>query len=227
MEKLTEISSGKNNKSCGIFHRESNKIGFAFFLLFSTIFYAIYKKRPKNFYYLSYQLQGGPQKETFLCNVAPGTAGRCGRLDSGDRWRRDWSGTGGEGLWVARVRFGRSVGGEKPPVGGAPAAGCGGRRGPCCGAVEPRRGWPGRDKGRRGGGTRARRDDRPPFKQSSRTGRQRTNRRSPGCAVHGTVSQGSYAAGTTPDGSGRVSPRGVRPRGARPRGGWPRAVRSP
>jgi hypothetical protein len=30
MQKLTGISSGKNNKSCGIIHNEPNKNGFAF-----------------------------------------------------------------------------------------------------------------------------------------------------------------------------------------------------
>jgi hypothetical protein len=34
MQKLTEISWGKNNKSCRIFHHESNKIGFTFFWFF-------------------------------------------------------------------------------------------------------------------------------------------------------------------------------------------------
>jgi hypothetical protein len=34
MQKLTGISSGKNNKSCRIFHIESNKIGFEFFRFF-------------------------------------------------------------------------------------------------------------------------------------------------------------------------------------------------
>jgi hypothetical protein len=47
MQKLTGISSGKNNKSCRIIHHESNKIGFAFFR-FSTIFYAIYKNQPNH-----------------------------------------------------------------------------------------------------------------------------------------------------------------------------------
>jgi hypothetical protein len=42
-------------------------------------------------------------------------------------------------------------------------------------------GWQGRDKGRRGGGTRAQREDRPPFKQPSRTRQQRTDRWSSGC----------------------------------------------
>jgi hypothetical protein len=77
MQKLSETSSGKNNKSYKVFHHESNKIGFAF-SYFSTIFYTIYKKQPKHFYYWSYQLQGGPRKETCLCNVAPGTVVRRG-----------------------------------------------------------------------------------------------------------------------------------------------------
>jgi hypothetical protein len=34
MQKLTGISSGQNNKSCGIFHHESNKISFAFLWCF-------------------------------------------------------------------------------------------------------------------------------------------------------------------------------------------------
>jgi hypothetical protein len=34
MQKLSGISSGKNNKSCRIFHNEYNKIGFAFFRFF-------------------------------------------------------------------------------------------------------------------------------------------------------------------------------------------------
>jgi hypothetical protein len=34
MQKLSRTSSGKNNKSCSTLHHESNKIGFAFFLIF-------------------------------------------------------------------------------------------------------------------------------------------------------------------------------------------------
>jgi hypothetical protein len=45
---------------------------------FYTIFYAIYKKQPKHFYYLSYQLQGGPRKDLLFCNVVPWWAGRRG-----------------------------------------------------------------------------------------------------------------------------------------------------
>jgi hypothetical protein len=35
MQKLSGISSGKNNKSCGTIHLESNKIGFALFRFFN------------------------------------------------------------------------------------------------------------------------------------------------------------------------------------------------
>jgi hypothetical protein len=48
MQKLTGTSSDKNNKSCGIFHHKSNKIGFYFSDL-STIFYAIYKNQQNGF----------------------------------------------------------------------------------------------------------------------------------------------------------------------------------
>jgi hypothetical protein len=34
MQKLKGISSGQNNKSCRIIHREAKKIGFTFFLIF-------------------------------------------------------------------------------------------------------------------------------------------------------------------------------------------------
>jgi hypothetical protein len=44
------------------------------------IFYAIYKKQPKHFYYLSYQLQGGPRKDFPFCSVVPG-GGRPARLE--------------------------------------------------------------------------------------------------------------------------------------------------
>jgi hypothetical protein len=42
MPKILVNDSGKHNKSCRIFHNESNKIKFAF-SEFSTIFYAFYK----------------------------------------------------------------------------------------------------------------------------------------------------------------------------------------
>jgi hypothetical protein len=41
-------------------------------LHFSVIFYAIYKNQPKGFTIGVDLLQGGPRKELFFCNVAPG-----------------------------------------------------------------------------------------------------------------------------------------------------------
>jgi hypothetical protein len=81
MQKLSGISSVKNNKSCGIIHIESNKIGFAF-SDFSTILYTIYKKQPTGFTIGVTLLQGGPRKDLLFCNVAPGAAGRRGWSNS-------------------------------------------------------------------------------------------------------------------------------------------------
>jgi hypothetical protein len=43
MLKISRIRLCEYNKSCSIFHHESNKVEFAFFSEFSTIFYAFYK----------------------------------------------------------------------------------------------------------------------------------------------------------------------------------------
>jgi hypothetical protein len=45
---------------------------------FFVIFYVIYKKQSRHFYYLSFQLQGGPQKELQFRNVLPRRTGRHG-----------------------------------------------------------------------------------------------------------------------------------------------------
>jgi hypothetical protein len=197
MQKLTGISSGKNNKSCRIIHPESNKIGFAFFWFF-MIFYAIYKKQ-QNHYTIGVTLsQLGPWKVFLLCNVVPGAAGRRGRLDSGDRRRRDRSGTGREGSmgryglvwalgWWGEAAGGRRTGSRRwrPP---RPVL----RRGRASpGLGRDATGW--REER---GGTRARRADRPPFILSSLTVPQGTDRRSSERADHGTTSQGRARRGT-------------------------------
>jgi hypothetical protein len=61
MQKLSGTSSGKNNKSCGTFHRESNKIGFAL-SDFSMSIYPIYKNQQKHFTISDSFLQQGPWK---------------------------------------------------------------------------------------------------------------------------------------------------------------------
>jgi hypothetical protein len=53
MQKLSVTSSCKNNKSCRIFHNESNKIGFAFFSFFYD-FLRIVQSSANHMYYWSY-----------------------------------------------------------------------------------------------------------------------------------------------------------------------------
>jgi hypothetical protein len=77
MQKQTGTSSGKNNKSCGVFHHEPNKIGFAFFP-FSQIFYAIYKYQQKHFYYLSYPFAVRPSERNFSLQCSSWGHGRRG-----------------------------------------------------------------------------------------------------------------------------------------------------
>jgi hypothetical protein len=73
MQKLSGISSGKNNKSCRIFHNESNKIGFAVFWFFYN-FLRNLQETAKSLYYLSYPFAVRPLKSFLLCNVVPGGA---------------------------------------------------------------------------------------------------------------------------------------------------------
>jgi hypothetical protein len=55
MPKISENSSDKNNKSCGIFHNESNKIEFAFFWIFYDFLRILQVSTIPN-YYLRFSL---------------------------------------------------------------------------------------------------------------------------------------------------------------------------
>jgi hypothetical protein len=68
-----ELAQAGITKVVGFFTTNPTKLVLHFYD-FSTILYGIYKKQPKHFYYLSYQLQGGPRKELFL---------QCGPRDGG------------------------------------------------------------------------------------------------------------------------------------------------
>jgi hypothetical protein len=59
MQKLSGTSSGKNNKSCGIFNHEPKKL-ILHFSDFSMIFYAIYNNQQKHFTISVTLLQSGP-----------------------------------------------------------------------------------------------------------------------------------------------------------------------
>jgi hypothetical protein len=94
MQKLTGTSSGKNNKSCRIFHHESKKIGFAFFWCFydflrnlqeSAKYTSLFKLqlavRPLRFfdsYADALTLRLTPWKEISPHNVTPRGGGRRG-----------------------------------------------------------------------------------------------------------------------------------------------------
>jgi hypothetical protein len=95
MQKLSGISSGQSNKSCRIFHHESNKFVLHFYD-FSTIFYAIYKKQPNHFTIGVNLLQGGPRKEIFFCNVVPRGAAGAAPVKFRPGGRRSSPGEGGE-----------------------------------------------------------------------------------------------------------------------------------
>jgi hypothetical protein len=58
MQHLSGTSSGKNNKSCGIFHHESKKIEFAFFC-FLYSFLRILQDSAKQQYYLRFTFAPG------------------------------------------------------------------------------------------------------------------------------------------------------------------------
>jgi hypothetical protein len=78
---------------------------------FSTIFYAIYKKQPKHFYYLSYPFAGRPSERSLALQCGPWAAGQ----------RRSGQ-TAGPG------RPGTGGGGALGPRGPIPVLGCSGER---------------------------------------------------------------------------------------------------
>jgi hypothetical protein len=77
MQKLSGISSGKNNKSCKIFHNESNKIGFAVFWFFYD-FLRNLQETAKSLYYLSYPFAVRPLKSFSPLKCSPRGRGRRG-----------------------------------------------------------------------------------------------------------------------------------------------------
>jgi hypothetical protein len=93
MQKLKEIRSGQNKKSCSINHHGSSKIGFTF-SQFSVIFYAIYKIQQFGSTIGVTFLQLGPWKELKVRNVVPMAAGRRGLANSGEAGGLGRAGTG-------------------------------------------------------------------------------------------------------------------------------------
>jgi hypothetical protein len=114
MLKLLGTSSGKNNKSCGIFHHESNKISFAFFGFFYD-FLRNLQKSAKWLYYLRITFAPGSLRSFRFLQLYPCFAAEplerleglrlgpwgVGRWQSGEtpaRVRRSPAGGGGRGV---------------------------------------------------------------------------------------------------------------------------------
>jgi hypothetical protein len=77
MQQLTGTSSGKNNKSCRIFHHKSNKIGFAFFRFVYNFLHNL-QETAKALYYWSYHFAGKPSEGFLSLQCGPWAAGRRG-----------------------------------------------------------------------------------------------------------------------------------------------------
>jgi hypothetical protein len=112
MLKLSGTSSGKNNKSCMIFHNESNKFGFAIFWSF-YVFLRIFKDAAIHHYYWRWRFALGSleRKQTLQCGPwgAAASAGDEIPANSGDGVGR---GSCGEGLGLARDRLEPELGVE-------------------------------------------------------------------------------------------------------------------
>jgi hypothetical protein len=152
MQKLTGTSSGQNNKSCRIIHLEPNKIGFTFFCFFCD-FLRNLQESANSLYYFSCAFAGRPSKRkaSLQCRPWERWPARAGQIPAMRRRIPAGEGKGGAlGAWFGALD--RAV---AAPASGSPAASECGRRGLCCGAAEPHRGWSGMLQGQGKGGAHA------------------------------------------------------------------------
>jgi hypothetical protein len=116
MQNLSGNSLGKNNKSSVIFHRESNKIGFAFFWFFYDFVHNLQESAKCT---LLFQLQICRQalEKNFLFAMwsSGARSGGPAAIPAGDR-RIPAGGQQGNGLGPTRVRFGGVIGDEERPA---------------------------------------------------------------------------------------------------------------
>jgi hypothetical protein len=115
MQTLPGTSSGKNNKTCRIFHHESNKIEFAFFW-FLYDFLRNLQESTKHKYYLRWCLHRGPGKNRDLKNMP---------LLCGLGLRKNW----GRAMWSLGRRPARKVEFRRGPAAGLAGTGVGRSRG--------------------------------------------------------------------------------------------------
>jgi hypothetical protein len=87
IQKLTEIRSGQNNKSCRIIHNGSNKIGFTFFQFFCD-FLRNLQESANSLYYFSCAFAGRPSKRTPVSQCGPWArcSGGSGEIPARDQW---------------------------------------------------------------------------------------------------------------------------------------------
>jgi hypothetical protein len=140
MQKLTGTSSGKNNKSCGIFHNETNKLGFAFFCFFYN-FLCNLQKSGKTLHYLSYQIARRPSERNSALQCGP-WGGRPARLEQFPVSSSPaWQGKGvGRVYGLLGLGLGTWLGRGAASGAGTPAAREGARRG-CLFRRGVARGW--------------------------------------------------------------------------------------
>jgi hypothetical protein len=84
MQKLTGISSGKNNKSCRIIHHESNKTGFTFFWLFCDFLRNLQETGKLTLLFQLHFCSRDPGKNFGFAKWPLGAAGRRGWAKSGE-----------------------------------------------------------------------------------------------------------------------------------------------
>jgi hypothetical protein len=100
MQNLSGICSGKNNRSCRIIHKESNKIGFAFFRFFYD-FIRNLQDTAKALLLFGLPIAGRPSKRTSVSQCGP-WAGRPARVAGIEPLR--WGFRPGD-EWMLTVNF--------------------------------------------------------------------------------------------------------------------------
>jgi hypothetical protein len=112
MLKISRIIPCEYNKSCSIFHNESNKIYFAFFWIFYNFLY-ILQISANWIYYWRCNFATRPLERFRTTQLGPSTHGTAGSPEIWRLRRRSWPGKGSGGPQAHLGRVGaRRLGGE-------------------------------------------------------------------------------------------------------------------
>jgi hypothetical protein len=139
MLKISRIRPWEYNKSCSIFHNESNKISFAFFWIFYD-FLCILQNSAKRIYYWRCIFATRPLERFRTAQLGPSTHGTTG---SPEIWRLRWCSRPGNNLgssacsprtdWQPRLGRGSTLRRRTAVTGGDGRDDSGFRRGGCTG----------------------------------------------------------------------------------------------